>query len=131
MIISSCTIEVKSKIDVEGCAREESLYSLLPIFFLLLQFSVHYEKCAMCADLCKDALQRAGQFKYVPYGRQHEMNKGFGVSSTATNSVGVGPQGSEMLSSMLAAAPPEKQKQILGERLYPLVQKHKVLQEPY
>ncbi|XP_041024919.1 polyadenylate-binding protein 7 [Juglans microcarpa x Juglans regia] len=69
--------------------------------------------------------QRAGQVKYEPYARQREMNKGFGVSSTATNSVGVGRQGSEMLSSMLAAASPEQQKQILGERLYPLVQKHK------
>ncbi|KAL5724265.1 Polyadenylate-binding protein 1A [Ranunculus cassubicifolius] len=30
-----------------------------------------------------------------------------------------------MLSSMLAAAPPDQQKQILGERIYPLVQKIK------
>lgn len=57
------------------------------------------------------------------------MNKGPEITSTASNSVGVGPQGSEML-SMLAAASPEQQKQILGERLYPLVQKHEVLQKP-
>ncbi|GMY25062.1 polyadenylate-binding protein 7 [Fagus crenata] len=69
--------------------------------------------------------QRIGQAKYVPNGRQREMNKGSGVSSTASNSVGDGPQGSEMLSSTLAAASPELQKQILGERLYPLVQKQK------
>lgn len=55
------------------------------------------------------------------------MNKGSGVSSTASNSVGGGSQGPEMLSSMLAAASPEQQKQILGERLFPLVQKHKVM----
>ncbi|KAK4392127.1 Polyadenylate-binding protein 7 [Sesamum angolense] len=40
--------------------------------------------------------------------------------------IGAGPgaEGSEMLSSVLAAAPPEQQKQILGERLYPLVGHH-------
>lgn len=69
--------------------------------------------------------QRTGQPKYVPNGRQRDMNKGSGVSSTASNSVGGGSQGPEMLSSMLAAASPEQQKQILGERLFPLVHKHK------
>lgn len=39
---------------------------------------------------------------------------------------GVDSKGSEMLSSMLAAASPEDQKSILGERLYPLVAKHQV-----
>lgn len=127
---------------MEECAREDPLYSLIswiyqpanrpgPFSLFIGKFSVHYDKCVMLSDLCKDALQRAGEVKYVPYGRQREMNKGFGVSSTDANSVGVVPQGSEMLSSMLAAAPPEQQKQILGERLYPLIQKQKVLQEPY
>ncbi|KAL6145682.1 hypothetical protein ACLB2K_056367 [Fragaria x ananassa] len=70
--------------------------------------------------------QRPGQPKYVPNGRQRDMNKGSGVSSTASNSLGGGSQGPEMLSSsMLAAASPEQQKQILGERLFPLVHKHK------
>ncbi|KAK3010112.1 hypothetical protein RJ639_010711 [Escallonia herrerae] len=64
--------------------------------------------------------QRAGQVKYVPNGRLLESNKGTGVSSVAPNTAGSGPEGSEMLSSMLAAASPEEQKQILGERLYPL-----------
>lgn len=73
------------------------------------------------------ALQRTGQFKYVPNGRSREMNKGSGFDPAASNSVGTGSQGSEMLSSMLAAASTEQQKQILGERLYPLVQKHKVI----
>ncbi|KAG6403795.1 hypothetical protein SASPL_136027 [Salvia splendens] len=39
-------------------------------------------------------------------------------------SAGVDGKGSEMLSSVLAAAPPEQQKHILGERLYPLVTHH-------
>ena len=72
-------------------------------------------------------MQRAGQAKYAPNGRQHEMDKGSGVSSTASISIGSGPQVSGMLSSML----PEHQKQILGERLYPLVLKHKVWQVHY
>lgn len=42
--------------------------------------------------------------------------------SAASNSQG----GTEMLSSMLAAAAPPKQKQMLGERLFPLVQNLKV-----
>ncbi|KAL6133509.1 hypothetical protein ACLB2K_065744 [Fragaria x ananassa] len=70
--------------------------------------------------------QRPGQPKYAPNGRQRDMNKGSGVSSTASNSLGGGSQGPDMLSSsMLAAATPEQQKQILGERLFPLVHKHK------
>ncbi|KAK8672183.1 hypothetical protein V6N13_110556 [Hibiscus sabdariffa] len=64
-------------------------------------------------------LERGGQAKYVPNVRAREVNKGSRVPQAASNS-----QGSEMLSSMLAAASPEKQKTILGERLYPLVQKH-------
>ncbi|KAI4349059.1 hypothetical protein L6164_009704 [Bauhinia variegata] len=68
--------------------------------------------------------QRTGQAKYVPSGRQREVERGSGVSSTGSNSGG-GSQGSEMLHSMLAAAAPEQQKQILGEHLYPLVQKLK------
>ncbi|XP_047956164.1 polyadenylate-binding protein 7-like [Salvia hispanica] len=39
-------------------------------------------------------------------------------------SAGADGKGSEMLSSVLAAAPPEQQKHILGERLYPLVAHH-------
>ena len=85
----------------------------------------------VCSNLCKHAMQRIGQAKYVPNGQQREMSKGSGVLSTASNSGGVAQQGAEMLSSMLAAASPEQQKQILGERLYPLVQKYKVLQINY
>ncbi|XP_059667528.1 polyadenylate-binding protein 7-like [Cornus florida] len=64
--------------------------------------------------------QRAGQARYVPNGRLREITKGSGISSA-----GAGAEGSEMLSTKLAAASPEQQKQILGERLFPLVQKHK------
>lgn len=48
------------------------------------------------------------------------------MSSPASNVVISGAEGSDMLSSMLAAASPEQQKQILGERLYPLVSEHQV-----
>ncbi|XP_043707506.1 polyadenylate-binding protein 7-like isoform X2 [Telopea speciosissima] len=68
---------------------------------------------------------RAGQAKYVPNGHPYEMNNGSAVSSAASISVGVASQGSAMLSSMLAAATPQHQKQILGERLYPIIKKHK------
>ncbi|XAR69680.1 hypothetical protein NMG60_11001372 [Bertholletia excelsa] len=64
--------------------------------------------------------QRTAQVRYVPNGRLREMNKGSGVPS----SVGSESERSEMLST-LAAAPPEQQKQMLGEQLYPLVEKHK------
>ncbi|KAI8563197.1 hypothetical protein RHMOL_Rhmol03G0094000 [Rhododendron molle] len=75
----------------------------------------------------KDSInqQRSGQVRYVPNGRVREMSKGSGISSSVTNSVGTGSEGSDMLSSKLSAAPPEQQKQILGERLYPLVHKQK------
>ncbi|GMI65796.1 poly(A) binding protein 7 [Hibiscus trionum] len=57
-------------------------------------------------------------------GRAREVNKGSGGAPAGSNSVAALTQGSEMLSSMLPAASPEQQKTILGERLYPLVQKH-------
>ncbi|KAL8204945.1 hypothetical protein R6Q57_010568 [Mikania cordata] len=67
--------------------------------------------------------QWAGDVKYVPSGRARNIvNKGVASSNTG-GSVG---ERSEMLSSsMLSAASPETQKQILGERLYPLVKQHK------
>lgn len=71
-------------------------------------------------------LQRGRNARYVPNGHSRETNNGAGVTSSVPDSAGSGQQGTEMLSSMLAAASPEQQKQILGERLYPLVQKHKV-----
>ncbi|XP_042511837.1 polyadenylate-binding protein 7-like [Macadamia integrifolia] len=92
-----------------------------------MQFVPHLQSTQSVNSL-KDSSnqqQRAGQAKYVPNGRPYEMNNGSAVSSAASNSVGGASQGSEMLSSMLAAATPQHQKQILGERLYPLVKKHK------
>ncbi|KAI6698005.1 hypothetical protein NL676_018124 [Syzygium grande] len=69
--------------------------------------------------------QHGRNARYVPNGHSRETNNGAGVTSSVPDSAGSGQQGTEMLSSMLAAASPEQQKQILGERLYPLVQKHK------
>lgn len=66
--------------------------------------------------------QHAGHVKYVPNGRSSETSK----RSPVPIANGSGAEGSEMLSSQLAAAPPEQQKQMLGERLYPLVSQHKV-----
>lgn len=71
-------------------------------------------------------LQKGGQSKYVPNGRIRELNKGSGVSLGTFNSGGVMARKPDMLNGMLAAPSPEQQKQILGERLYPLVEKHKV-----
>ncbi|KAK4838190.1 hypothetical protein QYF36_011758 [Acer negundo] len=69
----------------------------------------------------QQGLQRAGQNKYVPNGH---TNKGSGVPSPSSNSVGTVAQKWEMLNGMLAAASPEQQKQMLGEQLYPLIEKH-------
>lgn len=69
--------------------------------------------------------QRAGQVKYVPNGWTRDMNKGSFESNAGSVAVGSVADGSEMLSTLLASAAPEQQKQILGEHLYPLVSKHK------
>ncbi|XP_039070052.1 polyadenylate-binding protein 7-like [Hibiscus syriacus] len=74
--------------------------------------------------------QWTGQGKYVPNGRAREVNKGSDAAPGGSNSVLVFTQGSEMLSSMLAAASPEQQKTILGERIYPLVHKHQLISIP-
>ncbi|TXG58386.1 hypothetical protein EZV62_016215 [Acer yangbiense] len=69
----------------------------------------------------RQGLQRAGQNKYVSNG---PTNKGSGEPSPSSNSVGTVAQKWEMLNGMLAAASPEQQKQMLGEQLYPLIEKH-------
>lgn len=68
--------------------------------------------------------QQIGQSKYVPNGHQN-INNGSGVMApgAASNS----QRGTEVLSSVLAAAAPPQQKQMLGERLFPLVQSLKVI----
>lgn len=58
--------------------------------------------------------------------RPHELNKGSIAVQPILVASGLGAEGSEMLSSLLAAAPPEQQKHILGEHLYPLVGRHQV-----
>ncbi|XP_060176595.1 polyadenylate-binding protein 7-like isoform X2 [Lycium barbarum] len=69
--------------------------------------------------------QRGGPVKYVPNGRARDMTKGSFASNAGSATVGSAAEGSEMLSTLLAAAAPEQQKQILGEHLYPLVSQHK------
>ncbi|XP_055808129.1 polyadenylate-binding protein 7-like [Solanum dulcamara] len=69
--------------------------------------------------------QRAGTVKYVRNGRTRDMNKGPFISDAGSIAGGSVSNGSEMLSTLLASANPEQQKQILGEHLYPLVSKHK------
>ncbi|GMH26311.1 hypothetical protein Nepgr_028154 [Nepenthes gracilis] len=61
--------------------------------------------------------QRGGRVKYVANG-----NKASGVSSSSSSSDG---NRSPDLSRVLAAAIPQQQKQILGERLYTHVHKHR------
>lgn len=90
-------------------------------------FMPHLQQPVQSVNVLKDSnnQQRGGQAKHMSDGRSREMNNGSAASSAASNSVGTGPQGLEMLSSMLAAASEQQQKQILGERLYPLVAKLK------
>lgn len=90
---------------------------------MLWSLSIHVFRSSVISSFY--ALQRTGLAKYVPSGRQREMEKGSGFSPGGSNSGG-GYQGSEALHSMLAAANPEQQKEILGEHLYMLVQKLKV-----
>eukprot|EP00262_Sarcandra_glabra_P014007 TRINITY_DN3996_c1_g1_i1.p1 TRINITY_DN3996_c1_g1~~TRINITY_DN3996_c1_g1_i1.p1 ORF type:complete len:627 (+),score=105.88 TRINITY_DN3996_c1_g1_i1:119-1999(+) len=89
-----------------------------------MPFVPHMQQPAQSINALKDVgnQQWAGQTKYVPNGRPREMSNGSTIPSSASNSLGAG---SEMLSSMLAAATPQHQKQILGERLFPLVEKLK------
>ncbi|XP_072980175.1 polyadenylate-binding protein 7-like isoform X2 [Typha angustifolia] len=66
-------------------------------------------------------LQRSGHSKYAGEVRRHEIKNESVVPSAASDLQGV-----EMLGSTLAAAATrQQQKQILGERLFPLVQKQK------
>ncbi|KAM3287921.1 polyadenylate-binding protein 7 isoform X3 [Capsicum chacoense] len=69
--------------------------------------------------------QRGGQVKYVPNSRTSDMTRGSLVSNVGPVAVGSVAESPEMLSTFLAAAAPEQQKQILEECLYPLVIKHK------
>ncbi|KAI7724552.1 hypothetical protein M8C21_003314 [Ambrosia artemisiifolia] len=83
----------------------------------------HFQQPTQTSKEWSSNQQWAGEVKYVPSGRgRNVVNKGIATSNTG-GSVG---ERSEMLSSsMLSAASPETQKQILGERLFPLVSQHK------
>ncbi|KAF5185261.1 Polyadenylate-binding protein [Thalictrum thalictroides] len=87
-------------------------------------FVPYFQPAQSVHSLKGSSNQQRGE-KYMPNGRSRELNNGSAVSSAASNSAGSGSKGLEMLSSMLAAASPQQQKQILGERLYPLVEKLK------
>lgn len=82
-----------------------------------------------------------GAAKYTPNGRPREINNmtqasvsnasfapqtamNGSASIAAASSVVATNQASEVWSSLLAAATPQQQKQMLGERLFPLVQHH-------
>ncbi|XP_077210547.1 polyadenylate-binding protein 7-like isoform X2 [Tasmannia lanceolata] len=92
-----------------------------------MQFMPHFHQTTHSLNSLKDAGKHSvAQTKYLLNGLPRKMNNKSGVLSSATsNSLGAPSQGSEMLSSMLAAASPSHQKQILGERLFPLIKKHK------
>ncbi|KAK8588737.1 hypothetical protein V6N13_087637 [Hibiscus sabdariffa] len=75
--------------------------------------------------------QQIEQGKNARSGRAREVSKGCGAAPVGSNSVAaLAPVGSNSVAAltqgteiMLPAASPEQQKTILGERLYPLVQK--------
>ncbi|GAB2227021.1 hypothetical protein Drorol1_Dr00008820 [Drosera rotundifolia] len=67
--------------------------------------------------------QRMGQMKYVPNGRG-DVNGLSGVLSPSASSNGSSPSAEEW-SSVLVAAEPKRQKEMIGERLYSLVLKHR------
>ncbi|KAK1281794.1 putative polyadenylate-binding protein [Acorus calamus] len=85
-----------------------------------MSYTPNYQPPSQSTNSLKDTSSRQrGGYKYPSDGRHQEMNNGLAVvtSGSAPNA-----QGTEMLSSMLAAASPQQQKQMLGERLFPLVQ---------
>ncbi|KAK1309751.1 putative polyadenylate-binding protein [Acorus calamus] len=85
-----------------------------------MSYTPNYQPPSQSINSFKDTSSRQrGGHKYPSHGRHQEMNNGLAVvtSGSAPNA-----QGTEMLSSMLAAASPQQQKQMLGERLFPFVQ---------
>lgn len=65
---------------------------------------------------------RTANYKYTPAMRNPPQP--MGIAGTAQVQQAVHIQGQEPLTaSMLAAAPPQEQKQMLGERLFPLIQR--------
>lgn len=70
-----------------------------------------------------DALQGAPNSQAGP-GAQQGAAAGAAAGQGAANASAVvpGQEGGQLTTAMLAAASPEQQKQMLGERLFPLVQ---------
>lgn len=91
------------------------------------RLNVHHNAAAAAAAAAYANPGLVGNFKYTPNMRnppassQQDMNMSNAGNSAAQPAVHV--QGQEPLTlNMLAAAAPPEQKQMLGERLYPLVQ---------
>ncbi|KAG0477333.1 hypothetical protein HPP92_014174 [Vanilla planifolia] len=91
--------------------------NMLPPSGQPMAYMPHLQQPNLSINTLKDSSDR--QAKYASNVIHRDTNNGL-LLSASTN-----PQGMEMLSSMLAAAPPEQQKQMLGERLFPLVHKLK------
>ncbi|KAK9168482.1 hypothetical protein Syun_000622 [Stephania yunnanensis] len=81
----------------------------------------HLQQSAQSLNPLKESgnQQLSGPAKNTPNGRPHDMANGSSIPPAGA----AAPQGKELLSSMLSAAAPQQQKQILGEHLYPLVEK--------
>ncbi|KAK6152347.1 hypothetical protein DH2020_014982 [Rehmannia glutinosa] len=91
-----------------------------------LTYASHMQQPTYSVGISKDSSnhQHVGHFNYDPNGHPHEINIGSTSVQPIVIAGGLGAEGSEMLSSLLAAAPPAQQKHILGDRLYPLVSHH-------
>ncbi|KAK6126290.1 hypothetical protein DH2020_039935 [Rehmannia glutinosa] len=80
-----------------------------------LTYASHMQQPTYSVGISKDSSN---------HGHPHEINIGSTSVQPIVIAGGLGAEGSEMLSSLLAAAPPAQQKHILGDRLYPLVSHH-------
>lgn len=73
--------------------------------------------------MCSDHLLKWGpEEDKVPNHQMHDLVNGLAVPTSAASK----SQGMDLLRSMLASASPQQQKQMVGEHLFPLVQKQKV-----
>ncbi|GAB2300641.1 Polyadenylate-binding protein 7 [Dionaea muscipula] len=76
----------------------------------------------------ESANQQNGQVKYYAAANgRREGNRSSGASSPSPSATsnGTSSLSGEVWSSMLASAEPRRQKEMIGERLYPLVHKHR------
>ncbi|PIN08952.1 Polyadenylate-binding protein (RRM superfamily) [Handroanthus impetiginosus] len=83
---------------------------------------LHQSTRSLVSSKDSNIQQHSGLVKYSKSGL---LNKGSPAVQPASVATSLGVERTDILSSLLAAASPERQKQILGERLYPLVGQHK------